>query len=46
MSSSRQALFARFVLKPTVNSMIDNLSAVERSMSGRRLSPVVMQGDR
>ena len=46
MSSLRRALFTRFVSKPTVNSMMYNLSAVERSMSGRRLSSVIIQGDR
>ena len=46
-SSLRRTLLFKFVLKPTVNSIIDRtLSAVERIMSGRRLSPVMVQGER
>ena len=46
-SSLRRALLFKFVSKPTVNSIIyRTLSAVERIMSGRRLSPEMPQGER
>ena len=46
-SSLRRELLFTIATKPIVNSIIYRaLSAVERTMSGRRLSPVTVQGER